>query len=178
VCVVYTSDESFVMIYALAISVAFSTLALVTLGLVELARSLLHRAQMQRGKTLNMALRLRAELSKKLDRLRESDKRLGQSPSPRGRTGSGFELHRFKLDCVDDQHAQSVQSLRDRLTSITVELDEPEGREVERLCQLLSDLATEVELLAVEMDAQAVIQRSEHGYLPAGRLKGSDRRAA
>ena len=153
------------MIYVLAISVAFSTMALVTLALSELARSLLSRARGKRRRTLGLALRLRSELTRELDRLHANHRSL-----QRRQSGSmeSAQSPQQRLDRLADPQVRAIQSLRDRLARINEQLAEPEGHDVERLWQRLSELASEVELLAAET------QGRRRNLLGAGRKRGME----
>ncbi len=161
------------MIYALAVSVAFSTMALVTLALLELAQGL-----RRRSKALDVALRLHAELGRQLDVLRAS-----HVPPPRvgratGLAGSRSRARRCGIDRIGDRHAHRIQSLRERLERLDVRIDAADEHHLERLHRNLSDLATEVELLAAEVQVRAVIGARTMEPSPAARPVRDDRRVA
>ncbi len=166
------------MIYALAVSVAFSTMALVTLALVELAQGLRRRAQRQRFKALDVALRLHAELGRELEGLLAS-----HMPPPRvsrisGRTCSDLRARPCGIDSLWDRSVHRIQCLRDRLERINVQVDDADERHLERLHRTLLELATDVELLAAEIGAQAVVRDHEQALPPAARRTRDDRRVA
>jgi hypothetical protein len=173
------SDEGREMIYALAISVALLTVALVTLAGIELVRSLQHWAQRRRNRTLALAQRLRSELANELGDVTAANRDLRVRLSKTSdRAEPGSESRLFGFDPVGDMHTQAIQKLRARLDTIDGCLADPEGQDLERLCKILTEITSEVSLLAAEIRERAGAERGQAWRSSLERRKTSSRRTA
>lgn len=119
---------------------------------------------------LTLAQRLRSELLNELDRLTAANQdlrmRLGKVA---GRSQPDAEMRLVRLDPLGHLHVRAIQSLRTRLDKLDEQLKEPEGRDLQDLCQALADLTRQASGLAAEIADREAVARDQEWLSPARR---------
>jgi hypothetical protein len=150
-----------------------ATLALAMLSALWVLTTNREMGRLRRRRTLRLAARLRAELSKELGRLEARNHSLRvRAASDVAARRAGTSLRLIGPELIEDLHATLLTDIRHRVDQAYRGIQFGRGPQQEARCKALEEITREVGLLAAEIDGRETAHSTRVLLHPASRRPG------